>query len=92
MASRVAPLARGIRICTAKLERSARSTRIMYEIPEFEVGENDIGVAAAGQKTTAAIVKAWINLISKRLERLFVVITFNVVVEFDQLEGKFLPG
>ena len=64
----------------------------MYEIPEFEVGENDIGVAAVGQKTTAAIVQAWINLISKRLERLFVVITFNVVVEFDQLEGKFLPG
>lgn len=64
----------------------------MYEIPEFEVGENDIGVAAAGQKTTAAIVQAWINLSSKRLERLFVVITFNVVVEFDELEGKFLPG
>jgi hypothetical protein len=64
----------------------------MYEIPEFEVGENDIGVAAAGQKTTAAIVQAWINLIAKRLERLFVVTSFNVVVELDELDGKFLPG
>lgn len=54
----------------------------MYEIPEFEVRENDIAVAAAGQKTTAAIVQAWINLIAKRLERLFVVIPVNVVVEF----------
>ena len=64
----------------------------MYEIPEFEVGESDIEVAAAGQKTTAAIVQAWINLIAKRLERLSVVISFNVVVELDELEGKFLPG
>ena len=63
----------------------------MYEIAEFEVGEN-VGVAAADQKTTAAIVQPWINLIAKRLERLFVVITFNVVAEFDELEGKFLPG
>ena len=64
----------------------------MYEIPKSEVGENDIEVAAAGQKTTAAIVQAWISLIAKRLERLFVVITFNVVVEFDELEGNFFPG
>jgi hypothetical protein len=79
MARRVVPFARGIRICTLKPERSARSTRITYETTEFEAR-----VAGPGQKTTAATVQAWTNLTPKRMERQSVFIIFNAVVELDE--------
>ena len=51
-----------------------------------------MGLAEADEKTTAATVQAWINLIAKGLKRQFVVITFNVVVELDVLRARFIPG